>query len=460
MHRTHSRALSLALRFFGGVSAAATLVLAVAVALALSLAAGFAAPARAATTVRVASGLARPVFAISPPGDGRLFIVEQRGVIRILENGQLLPSPFLDIDDLVPDISGNDERGLLGLAFHPDYATNGWFFVDYINLSGDTVIARYTVSSDPNAADPLSWTPILTIDQPYANHNGGTLLFGPDGMLYIGMGDGGGAGDPEENAQDPGSLLGKILRIDVDGEPPYSIPPDNPFAGPGLPLDEIWDLGVRNPYRWSFDRETGDLWIADVGQNRWEEIDFEPAGSTGGVNYGWDNTEGHHCYEPSQDCDTTGITWPIYEYSHSDGCSITGGVVYRGVAIPSLRGAYFFADYCSNRIWTLRYDGQTVTEVTERTAELAPGGGQSIGSISAFAEDSAGEMYIVDRGSGTDGEVYKIVADTAGAFDHAASSPRLSVSLAGKNPFRAATAFRLGLPRPAAVRASVVDPAG
>ena len=359
-------------------------------------------------TERVASGLSRPVFVTAPPGDTlRLFIVEQFSArIKIRKGDVVLATPFLDINDLVID-SGN-ERGLLGLAFHPDYVLNGYLFVNYTDNAGNSVIARFTVSSNPDLADPGSSVILLTILQPYANHNGGMMAFGPnDGYLYISMGDGGSSGDPENRAQDDGELLGKMLRIDVDSGPPYGIPPDNPFVGAGDPLDEIWAKGLRNPWRFSFDRMTGDLYIGDVGQNTYEEIDFQPATSVGGENYGWRLKEGDHCFNPPINCDPGGLTNPIHEYTHGGTpfrCSVTGGYVYRGTAIPDFQGTYFFADFCSDQIWSFRYDGVTLTEFTDRTAELAPGGGLSIGNISSFGEDGMGELYIVDL----DGEVFKL----------------------------------------------------
>jgi glucose/arabinose dehydrogenase len=359
------------------------------------------------TSVRVASGLSYPVFACSPSGDlERLFIVEQPGRIKILDliGGTVGGTPFLDISSLV---SFSGERGLLSMAFHPDYDANGTFFVNYTNNSGNTVIARYTVSGDPDVADPGSAVILKTINQDFSNHNGGQVQFGPDGYLYVGMGDGGSAGDPYQRAQDPGSLLGKMLRLDVDN-PPDFIPSDNPFVG-RPPLDEIWALGVRNPWRFSFDRLTDDLYIADVGQNAWEEIDFQPAASTGGENYGWDCMEGTHCYGGGAcTCGDPSLKLPIYEYSHGVGCSITGGYVYRGCAVPDLQGTYFFADYCSDKIWSFRYDGVSITDFTERTAELVPDVG-SISSISSFGEDVAGEHYICDLYGG---ELFKIVPAT------------------------------------------------
>ncbi len=438
--------------------------------LALALLAGFmtSEPARAAlSTERIASGLNRPIFVTAPPGDDRLFIIEQRGVIKIWRNGQVLTRPFLDIDALVPNISGNDERGLLGLAFHPDFATNGYFYIDYTNLASDTVIARYTVSSDPDSADVTSAFLILTVDQPDTNHNGGTLLFGPnDGYLYIGMGDGGSAGDPSNNGQRDDTLLGKMLRIDVDGGTPYAIPPTNPFAAPGLPLDEIWAKGVRNPYRWSFDRLTGDMYIADVGQNAWEEIDFQPAlPDSGGQNYGWRLMEGLHCYNPPQNCNPGEpfLTLPIHEYSHGGTpfrCSITGGYVYRGSAVPEIAGHYFFADFCSNQVWSFKVVNGVVTEFTERTSELAPGGGLSLQSIAGFGEDGSGELYLCDRGSGTNGEIYKIVSDTVGVGGEAPSAPRFALTPASPNPFPGLTQFGIQTAQEGELTLEIFDAAG
>ena len=359
-------------------------------------------------SVEFATGLNATVFVTSPPGDtSRLFVVEQSGAIKIIRNDSVLATPFLDISS---DVSFGGEQGLLGMAFHPDYSSNGYFFINYTNTAGDTRIARGRVSDDPDLANPDSLVTILSVSQPFANHNAGMLAFSPlDGYLYIGLGDGGSAGDPQNNAQDMTTLLGKMLRIDVDGAFPYAIPSDNPYVGdPGVP-DEIWASGLRNPWRYSFDSESGDLYIADVGQNNFEEVDFQPAESNGGENYGWRLMEGSSCYNPSTNCDPGGLTYPIYEYSHSEGCSISGGYVYRGCAIPDLSGTYFFADYCSDRIWSFEYDGQNLTDFTERTVELDPQSGLSFQQIVSFGTDALGEMYIVDRS----GRIFKIVsADT------------------------------------------------
>lgn len=362
-------------------------------------------------TVMVASGLNKPVCLTSPAGDtSRLYIVEQQtGRIRIIKNGALLTSPFLDIGARIK--ATGSEQGLLSLVFHPDYQTNGYFYVNYTDLSGAVAVSRFSVSSgNPDSAVSASELILLIIPEPEANHNGGTLLFGPnDGYLYIGLGDGGGSGDNHGtigNGQDTATLLGKILRIDVDGGSPYAIPANNPFVGrPGA--DEIWAYGLRNPWRMSFDRATGDLYIGDVGQDLWEEIDFQPSFSPGGVNYGWRLMEGNHCFNPLNNCDPGGLTRPITEYSHAIGCSVIGGYVYRGCQIPELRGTYFYADYCTGRIWSFRYNGTFLSDSTERTAQLDPPGSQLISQVSSFGEDARGELYILDI---ADGEVYKIIS--------------------------------------------------
>jgi len=348
---------------------------------------------------RFVDGLQSPVYATdAQDGSGRFFIVEQIGRIRVLKNGQLLATPFLDIHSLV--VSGG-ERGLLSVAFHPDFASNGVFVVNYTRASpnaadvGDTVIARYRVTPPgADVANPSTGQTLLTIDQPQPNHNGGLAMFGPDGMLYIGMGDGGSAGDlgaghaPQGNGQSLGTLLGKMLRIQVGRTGPYTVPGDNPSLGAGT-RPEIWAYGLRNPWRFSFDRATGDMYIGDVGQNVWEEIDVQPAGSAGGTNYGWPVWEGAHPYRGGS---LVGDTKPVADYSHAGGnCSVTGGYVYRGTRVPSLRGFYFYGDYCSGRLWSLvQLGGQWHASLILDTDLL----------ISSFAEDETGELYIVDlRGS-------------------------------------------------------------
>jgi glucose/arabinose dehydrogenase len=355
------------------------------------------APASGLALETVVTGLESPVHLVSPPDDPRLFIVEQPGRIRVVEGGKLLPQPFLDITDRV---SSGGERGLLGLAFHPRYAENGRFFVDYTDRKGDTRIERYRVSRDPNRAERDSARLVLHIDQPYANHNGGHVLFGPDGMLYIGMGDGGGGGDPHRNGQNRGTLLGKLLRIDVNQEP-YGIPPGNRFGREPGARQEIWAWGLRNPWRMCFDRATGMLYIADVGQNEWEEIDVAPA-TQARVNYGWNIMEGAHCYR-SQSCDRDGLALPVVEYGHDQGCSITGGLVYRGRRLPQIVGCYFYSDYCSGWVRSFRYENGTVTDHKQWRLPRVP-------SVTSFGEDAEGELYILSL----DGSVRRFVA-AAGA---------------------------------------------
>lgn len=339
---------------------------------------------------QVATGLTRPLFVDAPAGDSRVFIVEQPGRIRILSGGTLLPEPFLDISDLV---SSGGERGLLGLAFHPDYAANGRFYVDYTDLAGDTRIGEYRVGADPARAERAGGRVIITVDQPAANHNGGMLAFGPDGYLYIGLGDGGGGGDPYRNGQQPGTLLGSILRIDVDGGTPYAVPPDNPFvAGGGAP--EVWTFGLRNPWRFSFDGRR--LYIGDVGQGSWEEIDVL---ATGGVNLGWSIMEGTHCYNPASGCDRSGLVLPVLEYGHGEGCSVTGGYVYRGSAIPELDGHYFYGDFCSGWVRSFRYAGDGIADRWDWSADLG-----TIPSLTSFGTDGAGELYVTSA----TGTVYRI----------------------------------------------------
>lgn len=343
-------------------------------------------------------GLDRPVaIAGAADGSGRLFVVEKKGFIRVVQNHVLADTPFLDITDRVGSLSS--EQGLLGLAFHPDYAGNGLFFVNYTDLEGDTVVARFATSGDPNRAEPGSEAVILTLDQPAANHNGGHLAFGQDGYLYVGTGDGGGAGDRYGNGQNGQTLLGAMLRLDVDSGLPYNVPSTNPFVGRPNVRDEIWALGLRNPWRYSFDRLTGDLFIADVGQNQYEEVNFQPADSAGGQNYGWPIMEGRHCYPADRPCERVGLTLPVREYDHSRGCSVTGGYVYRGQEFPILTGIYLFGDYCSGRIWGLAPAANGDWQV----AELA----QVDAQLSSFGEDERGELYLLDMGRG---EILKIAA--------------------------------------------------
>lgn len=327
----------------------------------------------------------------------RLFLVEQSGAIRILLNGTVLSSPFLDISERLL-FSG--ERGLLGLAFPPDFALKGYFYVNYTRVSdGATVVSRFFVSpGDPDVAIPGSEEILLTVPQPFANHNGGQLAFGSDGFLYIGLGDGGSGGDPQGYGQNSGSLLGKLLRIDVEaGISPYQIPDDNPFVDdPGTP-DEIWATGLRNPWRFSFDRLNGDLFLADVGQNRWEEINHQPVGADGGVNFGWNILEGPDCFNPVAGCvEPPNYAPPVAFYNHDSGCSVTGGYVYRGPGNVALQGRYLYGDFCNGRIWGL----EQVAADWENT-ELALTGF----SISAFGEDEEGRLYLADY---TAGIIYRI----------------------------------------------------
>lgn len=380
----------------------------------LLFACAFPAAAVELRATEVAAGLDKPILAVSPPADyERLFIIEQyTAQIRILKNGQLMAQPFLDINPLVAN--SGFERGLLGLAFHPDYASNGFFFVHYSGNDGGTVVARYTVTGNPDIADAASAKTVYTRDQPFQNHNGGMISFGPDGYLYIALGDGGGGGDPLDAGQDLATHLGKILRIDVDTSNPYAVPPDNPFVQQFGVLPEIWTYGWRNPWRFSFDRATGDMYVGDVGQSAREEISFQPASSTGGENYGWNTMEGSLCFPPGSNCDQTGLVLPIHEYQTGSDCSITGGYVYRGCAIPQLDGHYFFADWCSGKVWSFKYENGLKTEFTDRTAELNAGISGSIGQVSSFGQDGLGEIYIVDHGNG---KLYRIDAETGVGAD-------------------------------------------
>jgi glucose/arabinose dehydrogenase len=367
------------------------------------------------TTTLVVNGLASPLFVTHAPGDPtRLFVVEKAGRIRIVQSGTLLPTPFLDLSSLVN--STTLEWGLLGMCFDPGYATNGYFYVNYNSGGGgDTNIARFQVTADPNVASLASRTTILFLAQPSPNHRGGWLGFGPDGYLYDSQGDGGGQNDPSNRAQNLALLQGKLLRLDVSGDDfpadpnkNYRIPPTNPFVGQAGVAPEIFAYGLRNPWRCSFDRLTHDLWIADVGQNAREEVDVLPAG-TSGQNFGWRCMEGTLCTGMTGcTCFAPSLTPPVHEYTHSFGVSITGGHVYRGSAIAGLQGTYFFADWASGRVWTLRWNGSTVSELTERTAELDPPGTLTLGSIAGFGEDAGGELYVCDLSGG---ELFKIVPD-------------------------------------------------
>jgi glucose/arabinose dehydrogenase len=352
-------------------------------------------PATSVRLVEVASGLGSPLFLTAPAGDSRLFVVEQPGRIRVIRNGSLLATPFLD---LTAKVTSGGERGLLSVAFHPQYASNGFLYVDYTDRNGDTRVERYHVSTDADRADPASAHLVLGVAQPYANHNGGLLMFGPDGKLYVGMGDGGSGGDPLGNGQNPNVLLGKLLRLDVDAADPYGIPAGNPFIGQAGKRAEIWAIGLRNPWRYSFDRDSGILYVADVGQDAWEEVNAVPV-STAGANYGWNTMEATHCYKPSTGCDTRGLVLPVLEYGHGEGCSVIGGYVYRGSALPSLRGTYFYSDFCSGFIRSFRLSGGAAAE--QKQWDLG-----QLGAVLSFGEDAAGELYVLTA----DGRVLRFSA--------------------------------------------------
>jgi glucose/arabinose dehydrogenase len=342
----------------------------------------------------VSGGFVQPVHVThAGDGSGRIFVAEQGGKIRILDNGSLLPASFLDISSRVICCG---EQGLLSVAFPPGYSAKRYFYVNYTRTpDGATVVARYRVSpNDANAADPASEEVVLTIPQPFPNHNGGQLAFGPDGYLYIGMGDGGSGGDPFGLAQNTDNVLGKLLRIDVEsGAVPYGVPPGNPFVGMAGYRPEIWALGLRNPWRFSFDRLTGELYIGDVGQGAFEEIDVQPAGSPGGQNYGWNIMEGANCYN-SAICNTAGLTLPVATYDHSQGCSVTGGIVYQGAALPILQGIYLYSDFCSGRIWGLRKNGAGWDNAVLLAAQSPPL------NISTFGEDERGNVYVANYANG------------------------------------------------------------
>ena len=342
----------------------------------------------------ISAALTRPVFLThAGDGSGRLFIVEQKGLIRIWRAGELLSEPFLDLTDRFPTRPPGDERGLLGLAFAPDFMQSLHFYVNYTGVNGHSYVSRFNVSPiDPNRALIRSEEVILKVRQPRAEHNGGMLAFGPDGMLWIGLGDGGGLSDPFGNAQNPASLLGKMLRLDVSSPQrrPYAIPPDNPRLG-RTARPEIWALGLRNPWRYSFDRETGDLWIADVGETRFEEVHVAWADRGGGLNFGWPVLEGNHCLDEAN-CDPQGLERAVAEFAHAEGaCSITGGYVYRGRRAPEFQGQYVAADYCEGSIFRIENAGSR--QAPQWSVKLLA---RTDFNVSSFGEDEAGELYLVD----------------------------------------------------------------
>lgn len=369
----------------------------------------------------IARGLDNPVYLTAPEGErDTLYVLEQGGRIKKIGSGALIKKPFIDISDRVHNpVFPGDERGLLGMAFHPDFYNNGFVFLNYVSKNQHTIISRFSV----RGPDPLNDSEFVLIDlvQPYMNHNGGQLAFGPDGYLYIGVGDGGSAGDPENNGQNKNSLFGTILRINVDSGDPYKIPKSNPFVNTKNSLGEIWLYGLRNPWRFSFDFLTGEIYIGDVGQSRWEEIHVISM-NDGGSNLGWNILEGSSCYFPEKDCDTSGLVLPVFEYPNDanymktligfaqnkpevQGCSVTGGYVYRGEKIPKFQGHYIFADYCTGKFWSFVYKNGAVTKLTNRTNELRKGTGKKQLYVSSFGQDGLGELYFLDY----DGDVYKIL---------------------------------------------------
>ena len=378
------------------------------------------------SSVLIADGYKKPVFITSYPNNAKLlYIVEQAGLIKLINDGKKLSRPFFDINKRVvnPNRPG-DERGLLGFAFHPNHTNNGKFYINYMDNDGNTIVSEFSTNSELRA-NHKSERIILKLTQPYGNHNGGDIQFGPDGYLYISIGDGGKAGDPLNAGQDLSSLFGKIIRIDID-QKPYGIPKSNPFFGQKGKREEIWAWGLRNVWRFSFDKQTGDKYLADVGQNKWEEVNFEPASSKGGLNYGWRIMEANHCYDPKENCPTEGLIKPIIEYPNDanhpafafriieelsfsetdvEGCSVTGGYVYRGQKIKSMQGQYIFGDYCSGNIWTLKVVNGKAINFKNRTEEINIGGGEFTTYISSFGQDSDGEIYIIDYNGG----IYKLI---------------------------------------------------
>jgi len=374
------------------------------------------------SSILIADGFKKPLFVTSHPTNSKLlYVVEQGGKILIINNSKKLGEPFLDISNkiLTPSRPG-DERGLLGFAFHPNYESNNKFYINYINNDGFTIVSEFSAQNN-TVANSLSERILFDLKQPYGNHNGGHIQFGPNGYLYISIGDGGKRGDPLNAGQDLNTLFGKVIRIDVN-KVPYGIPKTNPYYGEKNMRGEIWAWGLRNVWRFSFDRKNGDIYYGDVGQNKWEEINYEPSSSKGGVNYGWRIMEASKCYNPEKNCDEKGLTLPIHEYpndanymvvlgggtqNNSDGCSVTGGYVYRGGEIKNLNGYYVFGDYCSGNIWTFKVINNKATRLTNRTEEINLANGEFTTSISSFGEDADGELYIVEYNGG----IYKLTQD-------------------------------------------------
>ena len=372
------------------------------------------------SSIEIADGFKKPLFITSYPTDSNLlYVVEQAGRIIVIENGEKLKRPFLDIKKQVVNPSRpGDERGLLGFAFHPNHTKNGKFYINYMNNDGYTVVSEFIVKNKQRA-NHSSERILFDLKQPFSNHNGGHMAFGPDGYLYISIGDGGKAGDPNNAGQDLNTIFGKVIRIDVN-QTPYGIPKSNPYYGQENKRGEIWAWGLRNVWRFSFDRENGDIFYGDVGQNKWEEINYEPSNSKGGINYGWRIMEARHCYNPEDNCNESGLTQPILEYPNDanymrtltvmdqpdvDGCSVTGGYVYRGKKIKGLQGTYLFGDYCSGNVWSFKVENGKAVEFQNRTEEINLAEGEFTNYISSFGEDADGELYIIDYNGG----VYKII---------------------------------------------------
>jgi len=372
------------------------------------------------SSVLVADGFKKPIYVTSHPEDAKLlYVLEQAGRIMLIEKGKRLKTAFLDIraEVVTPNRPG-DERGLLGFAFHPNHIKNGKFYINYMNNDGYTVVAEFQTKTRLEA-DVSSERILFELKQPFGNHNGGHIAFGPDGYLYIAIGDGGKAGDPLNAGQDLNSIFGKVIRIDVN-QTPYGIPKSNPFYGQENKRGEIWAWGLRNPWRFSFDRENGDIYYGDVGQNKWEEINYEPGTSKGGVNFGWRIMEANHCYDPEEDCPRSGLTLPILEYPNDanysrtlmgmdqidvEGCSVTGGYVYRGKKIKDLQGTYFFGDYCSGNIWSFKVKNGKAIKFQNRTEEINIADGEFTNYISSFGEGADGDLYIIDFNGG----IYKLI---------------------------------------------------